>query len=641
MCGITGYISNQVDPVLTKRMTDLMIHRGPDSEGFFHGEKVALGMRRLAIIDRSGGDQPVVNETGDLTLVFNGEIYNYLALRRELENKGHRFKTKSDTEVLIHGFEEWGANGLPERLNGMFAFAIWDKHSKTMFIVRDRLGIKPLYYTKVNGAFYFASEIKCFLAVDRISLEPNTAAIAEYLALRYVPTPNTMFKNIFKLPGGHSIFVNLNGDIKVNQYWHPFTPTDKLSDEEYIEHFGEIFLDSVKIRMMSEVPLGAYLSAGLDSNMITWAMTQKSVNQVTTYSIGFGGKHDETKDAHDSARILKTDHNEILFDKSDLNLLPKAIWHLDEPLGDAHIVPSYILAREAKKDLTVVLLGEGADESLYGYPFYKVAWLGRYLSRISPKLFVKNVLPKIVDIFPIQLLNAVFPMPTSLGQDGKRHLKHFIHDIPDQNGASVFRILSGLFYHDDLSDIFLSNPETDSRFNVDYFTQQNGDMSPDMLLKQINEAQFAGWLQDNILLRHDKMAMAHSVECRVPFLDHRLVEFMAGVPRRLKCSGWKDKILSRKYAAKHLPADIVKRPKTPFFIPVENFLNTKIFQKLVNENLNKARLRRRGYFNPEAVEKLIRRAGSNNFLAVKRITSLIILELWHRIFIDREVRFYS
>lgn len=633
MCGIVGYFGRTPTPALTQRMTNMIRHRGPDGEGFHHSGRVSLGMRRLSIIDRAGGAQPIYNETGDVVVIFNGEVYNHRELRSRLEERGHTFKSGADTEVLVHGWEEWGRE-LPQYLNGMFAFAICDIYRDMLFIARDRLGIKPLYYTRAGGTIYFASEVKAFLPVDAISLEPEPSVIPDFVSLRYVPAPMTLFKNILKLPAGHWMAIDKQGE-RIERYWFPQPETPPADENECLERFGELFTDAVDIRLMSEVPLGAYLSAGLDSNLVVWAMTHLLEGQVTTYSIGFGGRHDETPGARVSASLLGTRHNEVMFEAADLELLLEAIWFLDEPIGDAHIIPSYMLAREAKKSLTVILLGEGADESLYGYPFYKTAWLARALARRLPALMFTKALPAALDVLPLAALNSIFPMPTKLGSDAKAHLKHFIQLIPSGTGQEIFHTLSSLYYGEDLASLFAA-PIVSAGLQQQYFETNLADDSPDGLLKQINAAQLSGWLQDNILLRHDKLAMAHGAECRVPYLDHRLVEYLAGIPRELKVSGWKDKILSRRYAARHLPRDIVTRPKTPFFIPVEQFFQSGAFRHLMDENLDPARLEQRGYFREGSVRELRVRAGAGNFLAVKRLTNLIILELWHRLFIDKE-----
>lgn len=641
MCGIVGVVGRVASGDAVERMTQLIVHRGPDDMGMHVVGMVGFGMRRLAIIDRAHGRQPIRNESGDITVVYNGEIYNHQELRRELEAKGHRFSCTSDTEVLVHGYEEWGEDGLLNRLNGMFAFAIHDQGKGRVFLARDRMGVKPLYYTQAGGAVWFASEVKAFKAVSEIPFALEESALPTWLALRYVPAPLTLFRNILKLPAGHCMVMGDDGrDLRIRQWWHPQIRPLDLTDHDYEERFGELFEDSVRIRLMSEVPVGAYLSEGLDSNLVAWAMAKNSPNPVQTYCIGFGGPHDETGAARESARMLGVDHHEVRFSDEDFADLPRVLWHLDEPIGDAHIIPSYILAREAKRSLTVILLGEGADESLYGYPFHKVCRLIRGLTRPFPAAVTERMLPALVQAMPLEALNAVFPMPADLGDDGKRHLVSFLRSAPRADGAQLFTLLSSLFSGDDLGRLCLG-PVGAPRFAPSLFAADPDDRSPDGLLRQIHDTQFSGWLQDNILLRHDKTAMAHSVECREPYLDHRLVEFLAAVPTRLKLSGWKDKVISRRFAQapERLGPQIAWRKKKPFFLPLERFVASPAFRDLVEDNLSPARVARRGIFRAEAVQSLVARATPDNFLAVKRVMSLIILELWQRIFIDDEFSF--
>jgi len=641
MCGVVGIIGREAQAEAVQRMAAYIVHRGPDDFGFHCAAKVALGMRRLAIIDRAHGRQPIYNETRDVAIVYNGEVYNHAELRLELEAKGHRFQSASDTEVLVHGYEEWGEDGLLNRLNGMFAFAIHDRRAGRVFMARDRMGVKPFYYTQAGGALWFASEVKAFKAIPDISFEIDAEIVPTWLRLRYVPAPRTLFRGIFKLPAGHCMsMAEDGGDPQIRRWWIPCVQPVTLSDADCVERYGELFEDAVRIRLMSEVPVGAYLSEGLDSNLVAWAMARHSPSRVSTYSMGFGGPQDETPAARKSARKLGLDHHEVMFGDGDFSDLAAVIWHLDEPIGDAHVLPSYILARETKRSLTVVLLGEGADESLYGYPFHKISRLIRQLTRPFPPAMTEALMPALARAMPLGALNAIFPLPTSLGADGKRHLEAFLAAAPRGSGAELFTLLSSLFHSHELERL-CTMPVAAPVLAPSLFRSDPDDRSPDGALRQIHDAQFSGWLQDNILLRHDKTAMAHAVECRVPFLDYRLVEFLAGVPTRLKVSGWKDKILSRRYgAAPHrLGAEIAWRPKKPFFLPLERFVASPAFAALVADNLSDHRLLRRNLFRREEVHALIARATPDNFLAVKRVMSLIILELWQRIFIDDEFSF--
>ena len=635
MCGIAGFIGRDIDPKRIHQMTKLMTHRGPDSDGFHFAQPVTLGMRRLAIIDRDSGKQPIFNETKDIAVVYNGEVYNHQELRLELVSHGHVFQTEADTEVLVHGYEQWGIEGLLNRLNGMFAFAIHDTKRQQVFVARDRIGIKPLYYYSDDQSIAFASEVKTFRALEHIPFRLNRKSLPDYLSLRYVPEPATLFEGISKLGAGHFMIINEGGGFETHRYWNPNIDVTERTDQEYLEQFNELFDDAVKIRLMSEVPVGAYLSEGLDSNMIVSAMARELPTKPHTYSMGFGGKYDETESARISAATIGSEHTEITFDPSSFSELPDVIWALDEPIGDAHILPSYILAREAKKSLTVVLLGEGADESLYGYPFYKVSHILRSILSKSPSPLTSGLMSAIRHA-PLSLLNSVFPMPAELGEEGRIHLLNYIGIASKGSGQDIFRQLSGLFSPNDLSALLKGNSDT-TGFNLGLFDVDQDARDPDTLLQQISEVQFSGWLQDNVLLRHDKVAMAHSVECRVPFLDHRLVEFMQGVPRKLKVSGWRDKVLSRRYARSRISPDIAKRPKKPFYLPLERFLDAPEFQDLVADNLSPERIKKRDLFHINEIQGLLARMQTGDFLAIKRVMSLVILELWMRTFIDGEL----
>ena len=371
MCGICGYVGFEEDGLL-ERMKQRIAHRGPDGEGSWRAEGVALGHRRLSIIDVAGGAQPIVSEDGRSAIIGNGEIYNHADLRRELESRGHRFRTHSDNEVVLHAYEEWGPGAL-SRLNGMFAVAVWDGAHRRLFLARDRLGIKPLYYLHDGGKFLFASEIKSLLASRSVELTVDARAVHEYLALRYVPGPGSMFRQVRKLPAGHYATVESDGRLSLGRWWEPplYEGPFEGSEQEYLDGFAERFERSIQRRLMSEVPFGAYLSGGLDSSTIVGAMSRIVSTPVRTFSVGFDYEHDELEGAADTARRFGCDHTEIVCRLSDLDLLPEIVWHLDEPLGDPIVIPMYLLAREAKKKVTVILAGEGADETLGGYLFHK------------------------------------------------------------------------------------------------------------------------------------------------------------------------------------------------------------------------------------------------------------------------------
>ncbi len=624
-------------------MARVMRHRGPDGEGFYDapdGEKFAMGMVRLSIIDLNTGWQPVFNEDHSVAVCYNGECYNYVELRAELEAKGHRFRTHSDTECLTHGYEEWGIEGLLERLNGMFAFCLYDTRKKEFFIARDRCGQKPLYYHHGGGKFAFASEVKSLLECPHISAEPNVEAIDAYLTLRNVPEPRTMFAGIFKLPVAHYLRYRLaDADLRIQRYWEvPLLDARTAvyqSEDAYFEAFEALFHDAVRLCMRSDVPVGAYLSAGVDSSLTVAAMTKHS-SDINTYSIGFDSPVDETPAARETAAFLGTKHHEIICQPEDFNLLPKVVWHMDRPVGDALIIAFYKLAEGAAKDLKVVLGGEGADEAFAGYSFHKVMCQVEKVRRVLP--FAPALGARVFELLPHRLLNALFSFPADLGGQGQKRVVEFLRGYNQRDLNHNVNALRTLWARDERRDLYADKFKQmagESWMNVEREQDRRAPFLDRMLKLQYDE-----WLQDWALIRQDKNTMAHSLEYRLPFLDHRLIELAFTMPANLKIRGRTDKYIERRLADKIFPAHIARRPKVPFYLPVEYFLGQASFRELVRDNLNEAAVRRRGYFDPARVSALIEKMhAGREFLHCKQVVSLVILELWHRIFVDREIRF--
>ena len=410
MCAIFGFAGFS-DPVLLRRMANTLHHRGPDGQGFFESDRFSMGNCRLSIIDLAGGDQPIFNEDGSMAVVQNGEIYNYVELREQLRAKGHVFKTHSDTEVLVHGYEEWGKE-LPKRLNGMYAFAVHDTRSGETFIARDRCGQKPFYYYHRNGKFVFASEAKAILECDFVERAPNLDAIDPYLALRNVPEPETMFAGIYILPVSHSLTLGRNSELRLERYWSVPLKTDGRyrSDGEYLEALEAKFHDALKLTMRSDVPVSSYLSAGVDSSVIT-AEALKFNSNLHTFSIGFNSPIDETRDAAETARLLGTNHHEIQITPEDFELLPRVVWQMDRPVGDALIIAFDRLAAHCSRDFKVVLGGEGADEMFAGYQFHKIIPLVEKYSRIVPGFLHHGLTMPGFRATPMALLNKFFRIP--------------------------------------------------------------------------------------------------------------------------------------------------------------------------------------------------------------------------------------
>jgi len=638
MCGIAGFVGIQ-EPGLLERMTDSLRHRGPDGDGYFCAEGVGLGHRRLSIIDVAGGRQPIENEDGSLVLIHNGEIYNHRGLRRDLQARGHRFRTASDSEVILHLYEEFGP-GCLEKMAGMWTFALYDRAKRRLMLARDRLGIKPLYYVEAGGGVLFASEIKSLLRFDGFQPTLDLQAVHDYLALRYVPGPGGMFKEVRKLPAAHYAMVE-DGRLTLTRYWSPAAPAPEAqrTDEEYIDEFAERFERSISRRLMSEVPLGAYLSAGLDSSTIVAAMARLTSQPVRTFTVGFDFEHDELEQAAATARHLGCIHTEIPCRAADAELLPQIVWHLDEPVGDPIVIPMYQLARRAKQDVTVVLTGEGADETLAGYLFHKALLGGSYLARL-PGPVRRGIVAPLVKATPASVLNVAFQYPAALGNRGKLKLLDYLPLVGGAHLPEAYRHLISLFddrdtdwlYSDDFKAGLRSRPAAGSVNGSRNGTQ--ADPSRPML-DRILALQYESWLPEDILTKQDKMSMAHGIEARVPFLDHELVEFTLRLPPSLKLRRGISKYILRRYASRLLPPATVRRRKMPFYVPAERYLAEPAFQALVADTLSERAVRERGLLKPEAVTRVRNSMQTGEFLYVKQAISLMVLELWFRMAVDR------
>jgi len=634
MCGICGYVGIREEGLL-QQMADSLSHRGPDGSGFFLCDDIGLGHRRLSIIDLEGGQQPIENEDGSLVLIFNGEIYNYQELREGLCERGHRFRTRSDTEVILHLYEELGP-GCLQQLHGMFAIALWDKRQRQLFLARDRMGIKPLYYADLGGRFLFASELKAILRYRGFQPTLNLSAVHEYLALRYVPGPGSMFRELGKLPAAHYAIVR-GGQVVLKRYWQPelFGGPFVQSEEECLEGFAERFERSIRRRMISEVPLGAYLSGGLDSSAIVAVMSRMVDRPVRTFTVGFDYEHDELSQAAETARLLGCEHTEIACRISDVALLPKLVYHLDEPLGDPIVLPMYQLAREAKRQVTVILAGEGADETLGGYLFHKALLYARRLARVAPLSARRLLLAPALAATPSSWINLAFQYPAELGERGKQKLIDFIGLLePEQLDAAYTHLIS-----------LFDGRDTPRLYSDDFRAAGNGllaggpqpevvsSQAPD--LNRIVHLQFAHWLPDDILTKQDKMSMASGIEARVPFLDHELVEYTLRLPPSMKIRRATSKYVLRRYARRVLPRGVISRKKMPFYVPLEKYFEEPVFQEIVADTLSERSVRARGFFRPETVASLRRAMSRREFVYVKQTFALVMLELWCRMAIDR------
>lgn len=631
MCAIFGF-SGFDEPGLLERMAKILVHRGPDGEGFFSAPGFNMGMRRLSIIDLESGWQPIYNEDDSLVVCYNGEIYNYVELAEELKSKGHTFRTHSDTEVIVHAYEEWGADCL-QRFNGMFAFALYDRRQDEIFLARDRCGQKPLYYWHQGNRLIFASEVKAILESQHAPRACNTRALDAYLGLRYVPEPATMFKDIYTLPAAHCMRIKRGQAPEVRRYWdiQLTEGNDYQSDDFYLEQIEAKMMDAVRLTMRSDVPVAAYLSGGVDSSVIVAAMTKFNPS-INTFSIGFDSPIDETKDAAETAKFLGTNHQEVHCLPGDFDLLRKVIWHMDRPVGDALIIAFYKLAEAASSQFKVVLSGEGADEVYAGYSFHKVMQLVDNYMRCMPGPLHQGGVVPMLNAVPVGLLNKMFEFPAYLGERGKARLVNFLRHYRGRNLFQNYTALKTLWDIDERRSIY--SEEFAAQANDDWIPQvrDEGGKFLDRLLK----IQYDEWLQDWAIIRQDKNTMAHSLEIRLPFLDHTLIEEGFRMPPRIKARFLKDKIIERRLAAKLLPHEVVNRPKNPFFLPMEFFFEHPQISALIRETLNRDQVLKRGYFNPDKVDALVKKMETREFVYLKQVMSLVILELWHQVFIDKQ-----
>ncbi|MFH1045766.1 MAG: asparagine synthase (glutamine-hydrolyzing) [Candidatus Omnitrophota bacterium] len=656
MCGICGFVGiNDVE--LLKRMTDLLSHRGPDEGGILFKNNlwkwqdqnwrkaeqlplkreatIGLGHRRLSIIDLTGGWQPISNEDRTLWLVSNGEIYNYRQLRDELIAGGHRFYTHSDAEVVVHLYEEYGED-FARFLNGMFALALWDSNSQKLLLARDRIGIRQMYYTLEAGKIAFASEMKSILELPGLPKDIDEQALDEFLTFRYVPGPRTIMSRIKKLPPA-SILVYQEGQISISRYW-------QIDSEQYrqynnaalIEQFYELLQDSVKLQMVSDVAVGIYLSGGLDSSAILGLMSQLAREPINSFSVGFNSRTDELDKAVGVSDQFGTAHQAAKMDAEDLWLLPTVLWHLDEPYGDLIVVPMYLLSKMASQKVKVVLTGEGADELLGGYVYQKTMYWGYLFNKMVPAVIKNNLLVNLVKITPPGLLNAFFHYPAKLGKGGKERLLGYLSRL--DSPAESYLSLTGLFNRQDKEKLYspgfkhrLAQNEYPENLIREHFAQPGESGYFNHLLG----LEFKNWLPDNILFTQDKMAMAHGIETRVPFLDHRLVELAFALPVGLKLNKLvNDKYILRKVGAKFLNRRITQRKKQAFRVPIEDTFKPT-FEKMTREFLSADRIRQRGYFNRRYVEELIKNR-KNDLLGNMKVATLLMLEIWFSVFMDKQ-----
>jgi asparagine synthase (glutamine-hydrolysing) len=593
MCGIVGYVGSKGEEAIVRRMADRIVHRGPDGHGYFVDDTVALGARRLSIIDLAGSNQPIFNEDGTVVTVFNGEIYNYRDLRTLLQQKGHQLRTSGDTETLVHLYEEYGAAAV-HLLRGMFGYAVWDRPRRRLVLARDRVGIKPMYYAEVGDRLVFGSEIKSILAVPGVDRRIDPDALNAYLTLQYVPSPATMLRGVRKLPAGH-ILTWENGRTQIEQYWDVVYNDDPppISERAAVEQLRGLLEESVELHKISDVEVAVLLSGGIDSTAVT-ALMSRSGQRTRSFTVGFAGSRiGETEQARKVAGHLGTEHHELLIGGDLADVLPKLAWYQDEPVADAAAVPTYYICKHASEYVKVVLTGEGGDELLGGYPRYR--WLHRSEQILSAPLVgpvAASLGGPVAAVLPASLgarARAVF----AGGSVPDRHVR-WIANMDDE--------LKRRLVTPDLARAMSSGGPSEA---VSAWMRRSGASTA---FSGLMYSDFKMWLPDNILAKMDRMSMAASVEGRVPILDHKVVEFAAMLPYRLKLSGRQTKKLLREAVRGLLDPALLERPKTAFRVPVREWLRGPL-SALVQDTFGSRRMRERGLFDPTALD-LLAAAGS-------------------------------
>jgi len=598
-------------------------HRGPDDDGFYFDEFAGLGMRRLSIIDLKSGKQPIHNTDRSAWIVFNGEIYNYRDLRKQLEKLGHTFYTNSDTEAIIHAYDQYGAD-CPKHLRGMFAFAIWDSRSQELFLARDRVGKKPLLYAQLNGQLVFASEFSALLLHPDISREIDYAALDKYLSFMCVPAPLTAFRAIKKLEPGHSLRWR-NGELKIERYWQPdFSHKLDISEEEAGERAIAILREAVRVRLMSEVPLGAFLSGGIDSSTVVALMSEESSEPVKTFSIGF--EEQDFSELHHARRVAEhvgADHHEFIVRPDAMEVLPLLVEHYGEPYADSSAIPTYYVARETRQHVTVALNGDGGDESFAGYERYAAMQLAERYHRL-PALLRQSIIEQGVDLLPTSETQR------SRVRDAKRFLK--AASLP-----KVERYLRWVSVFDNehkqaiYSEAF--RRETDgaeaARLLEPWFARANGSGIVDAALL----ADIMTYLPNDLLVKVDIATMAVSLEARSPFLDHHVIEFAASLPEKMKLRGLTTKYLLKRVLRSLLPPENLNRRKMGFGVPIGHWFRGTL-QPFVREKLLSEKALRRNLFQPEVVKDLIDQHTEAKKENSAQLWTLLMLELWFERFID-------
>ena len=627
MCGICGEAGKadgyQVDAARIQKMTDALSHRGPDDAGYHVHRMIGLGQRRLSIIDLSTGHQPIANEDRTIWVVLNGEIYNFQPLREELLRAGHRFSTSTDTEVILHLYEEEGVDCL-NRLRGMFAIALWDDREKLLLLARDRLGKKPVFYSQLPQSLIFSSEVKSLLTDERLARRLNPLAVHDFLSFKFIPRQDDLIEGVHKLPPA-SYMLYRNGEMTIRRYWNlEYSPDARMTEEEALARTEEILAESVRLRMISDVPIGAFLSSGLDSGMIVALMSKMSPDPVNTFSIGDSTQgYNELPNARLIAEHCRTNHNELVVHPDAVKILPDLVWHLDGPYADVPALPMYYVARLAREHVKVVLTGDGGDESFAGYDRYIANLLLAKYRNLLPLVIREKMIPAILNLFREKTerkswrqswrwFNTMSMLPDSESYARGISFFHFQNEDKERLYTDAFKqMVRG---HNSLDGIL-------SRFADDRVRDPVDKMTFSDLMIRVPE-------YSNIKI--DRITMMHGLEARCPFLDHKLVEFAATIPTRIKLRHLNRKHLIKKLAGKYLPKKIVGLPKQGFGSPINTWLRGDL-KGLAEGLLHSSMLVRDGLFRKEYIQTLLDQHASQQFNNGTRIWGLINVEIWYRI----------
>ncbi len=631
MCGICGEVrlrngGEGVERRIIRRMSQTLSHRGPDDEGFFFDYQVGLGHRRLSIIDLETGKQPMSNEDDTVWIVFNGEIYNYKNLRARLIRSGHKFKSDADTEVLLHLYEETGGECV-KHLRGMFAFAIWDSKRELLLLARDRIGQKPLFYTECGNSLIFASEIKALLSHPSVTRTLNPLAVHDFLSFKFIPRQEDLFKGIHKLPPA-SVLIYQNNTIRIERYWELYyQPNSSMTEEYAIQRIEELLLESVKIRLMSDVPLGAFLSSGIDSGLIVNMMSQLNRDPVNSFSIGSRSQgFNELPHARLIAQANRTNHREFVVNPDAISILPDMIYHMDGPYADVPALPMYYVSKLARKNITVTLTGDGGDELFAGYDRYVAGEMLR-LYRLIPAWVRKKLVPRIL---------ALFKERTD--RKSWRQTLRWFNSMSMANEREAYaRGISFFSFENEQKDQLYTPLFKDSIGAVNsmegLLSQYWSDHANDALDKMCYSDMMVR-LPEYSHIKVDRISMMHGLEARSPFMDHKLIEFSATIPSRLKMKKNRRKYLLRRVSESRLPSQILNLPKQGFASPINRWLRGEL-KGLAHTLLDNAMLVKEGYFKQSYIDQLLACHEAKRINNGNKIWSLVNLETWYRTYFSQ------